>query len=77
LKNGDLLATAESRGFEVLVTGDGNPQYQQNLTQRKIAIVVLTRNNWPIVKPHVVEIVAAVGQSTPGDFRTVDCSPPS
>lgn len=42
LKNGELLAAAENSGFEVLVTTDTNLQYQQNLTQRKIALVVLS-----------------------------------
>ena len=30
LKNGDLLASAEAKGLEVLVTTDTNLQYQQN-----------------------------------------------
>ena len=41
LENGDLLKAAEDAGFEVLVTTDKNIRYQQNLTNRKIAIVVL------------------------------------
>jgi len=41
LGNGELLAEAETAGFEVLVTTDKNIRYQQNLTGRKIAIVVL------------------------------------
>jgi len=74
LQNGDLLAAAESRGFEVLVTGDRNLEYQQDLTQRKIAVCLLTRNNWPLVRPHVVEIAEAVTGSTTGSYRAVDCS---
>jgi hypothetical protein len=41
LENGDLLNEAEAAGFEVLVTTDKNLRYRQNLTGRKIAIVVL------------------------------------
>jgi hypothetical protein len=40
LKNGELLAAAEAAGFDVLVTTDKNIRYQQDLSQRKIAIVV-------------------------------------
>ena len=40
-KNGDLLKAAENAGFELLVTTDKNLAYQQNLTGRKIAIIVL------------------------------------
>jgi hypothetical protein len=74
LQNGDLLTAAEAKGFEVLVTGDRSLEYQQNFTGRRIAIVVLTRNNWPLVKPHVAEIIEAVATATAGSYRTVDCS---
>lgn len=40
LKNGELLNAAEEAGFEVLVTPDKNIRHQQNLTTRKIAILV-------------------------------------
>ena len=42
LKNGELLQSAEDNGFEVLVTTDTNLKYQQNLSKRKIAVVVLS-----------------------------------
>ena len=34
LKNGELLAAAETQGFQVLVTTDTNLKYQQNLVLR-------------------------------------------
>jgi len=40
LSNGELLSEAEAANFEVLVTTDQNLRYQQNLTKRRIAIVV-------------------------------------
>ena len=44
LKNGELLTAAEDAGFDVLLTTDKNLRYQQNLSGRKIAIVILGRN---------------------------------
>lgn len=41
LKNGVLLAAAESAGFEVIVTTDQEIPYQQNLSLRRISILVL------------------------------------
>lgn len=41
LTNGELLKVAEEAGFELLVTHDKNIRYQQNLSVRTIAIVVL------------------------------------
>ena len=41
LENGELIGAAENAGFEILLTTDKNLRYQQNLTGRKIALVVL------------------------------------
>ena len=43
-----------------MVTADQNIRYQQNLTQRRIALVVLGSNRWPYLRGHLPEIVAAV-----------------
>ena len=72
LTNGDLLAEAERAGFDVLVTADKNMRYQQNLTGRRIALVVLSTPQWPLVKLHLDKIAAAVDVATPGSFAEVD-----
>ena len=72
LENGDLLAKAEAAGFEVFVTADKNISYQQNLKGRKIAIVVLGKGRWSLIKPHVAQVLAAVNAATPGSFAEVE-----
>jgi hypothetical protein len=72
LGNGDLLTAAEEAGFDVLVTADKNIRYQQNLEGRRIALVVLSTPQWPVVKKHVEKIVAAVGAATPGSYFEVE-----
>ena len=72
LENGELLEEAEAAGFEVLVTTDKNLSYQQNLTGRKIAIVVLGKGRWSLIRRHVGRVVAAVNAATPGSFAEVD-----
>jgi hypothetical protein len=47
LKNGELLRQAEEAGYELLLTSDKNLRFQQNLSGRKIAIVVLGNQQWP------------------------------
>ena len=59
LTNGDLLAKAEHE-FDLLVTTDQNLKYQQNLTGRRMAILVLPTANWPKIESHTAEIEAAV-----------------
>jgi hypothetical protein len=68
LQNGELLDGAEAAGFDVLVTTDKNMRYQQNLAHRKIAIIVLGKQQWPDVRPHVQLIVAALNAAKPGTY---------
>ncbi|MFN0102638.1 MAG: hypothetical protein ACKV2U_11175 [Bryobacteraceae bacterium] len=72
LENGDLLSRAEAAGFEVLVTTDKNIGYQQNLSDRRIAVVVLGKGRWSLIEPHVSQVVAAVNGSKPGSYVEVD-----
>jgi predicted nuclease of predicted toxin-antitoxin system len=71
-ENGELLREAEAAGFEVLVTTDKNLSYQQNLTGRKIAIIVLGQGRWTLIRPYVAQVVAAVTAATPGSFVEVE-----
>lgn len=41
LKNGRLLTAAEDAGFQVLITVDQNIPDQQNLSGRKISVLIL------------------------------------
>lgn len=68
LSNGELLARAETAGFEVLVTTDQNLKYQQNLPRRRIAIAVLTKASWPRIERNLANICAAIDASTPGQY---------
>ena len=72
LLNGELIAAAEAAGFEVLLTTDQNMRYQQNLTGRKIAFVVIGNQQWPILRRHVERVVAVVNAATPGSFAEVE-----
>ncbi len=72
LENGKLLRAAEDDGFDVLVTADQNTQYQQNLIGRKLAIVVLGSNIWPIVRGHGETIARAVEGAEIGSYTFID-----
>jgi hypothetical protein len=72
LENGELLAAAEVAGFHLFLTTDKNIQHQQNLRNRKIAIVVLSRARWRLIRPRLADILAAVNAATPGRFTVVE-----
>jgi hypothetical protein len=69
--NGDLIAAAEAGGFDVLITCDQRIRYQQNLSGRRIALVVLTAVQWPVVRGRLLDIQAAVDASSVGSYLVV------
>ncbi len=71
LKNGELLRSAEEKGFEVLVTTDTNLKYQQNLAARQIAVVVLTTTSWPRIRSDVESVSSAINSAYIGSYVEV------
>jgi hypothetical protein len=72
LTNGDLLSEAERAGFDLLLTADNNMRYQQNLTGRRIALVVLSTPQWPRVQLHVEKIMAVLNSAKPGSYTEIE-----
>lgn len=68
LKNGALLAGAEAAGFEVIITTDQEIPYQQNLTLRKISIIVLCAptNRLADLRPLIPAAIEALDSIKPG-----------
>ena len=73
LKNGRLLEAAEAAGFDVLITVDQNIPDQQNLSQRKIAIVILCgrTNRLRDLELLVPAAISALGSVRAGDVVKV------
>jgi hypothetical protein len=66
-----LLKAAELAGFEVMVTADKNIRYQQNLANRKIALVILPSGHWPLVKLQLQEVIGVIDDAEPGSYREI------
>ena len=77
LENGFLIAAAEEAGFAILVTCDRNLEYQQNLTGRRLALVVLETNHWPVIEKALDLVVAAVDAALPGSFASISFERPA
>jgi len=73
LGNGDLLRAAEER-FDVFITTDQNLRYQQNLTVRQLAILVLPTTSWPTIKNHLDNILNTLGSVRGGDYLEISFS---
>jgi hypothetical protein len=72
LENGELLQAAEAAAFDVLLTSDQNIRYQQNLSGRRLALVVLGSNIWPIVRKHGAGIATDVDRAAPGSYCFIE-----
>ena len=71
VSNGDLIRLAESESFELLITTDMNLRYQQNLSERIIAIMVLTTTSWPRIRNATVMIATATDSMQPGVYQEI------
>ena len=74
LKNGELLKQALSTGFEVLVTGDKNLEFQQNLKASGLFVVVLVApsNKLEDLLPRIPGALKALARAKPGEIERVD-----
>ena len=72
LKNGDLLTQAEVEGFDALITTDQNLLYQQNLSGRRIGVIVLLTTNWPRIKKNAALVVQALDNLHVSSYEEID-----
>ena len=72
IENGELLTAAEQAGFDVMVTSDQNIRYQQNLTGRNLALVVLGSNIWPLVWEYGDAIAMCVDGAGQGSYDFIE-----
>lgn len=75
LKNGQLLDSAEA-AFDVLITTDQSLRYQQNLSGRHLAILVLPTTSWPVIQSHVARVAAALHTLRAGEVLGLSFTEP-
>lgn len=73
IKNGALLTLIERERFEVFLTGDKNMGKQQRLEGRPFAVPIMSAINWPVVRPYIQKISAAIDEAEPGKVKMIDC----
>jgi hypothetical protein len=72
-KNGELLSLAEQAGFQVFLTVDRGIEYEQNLRQRKIGVIVIHSKSSRLddLLPHATQILKVVGSIESGQLVKV------
>ena len=71
LENGELIQKAEDGGYDIIVTTDQSMRYQQNLADRRLAVVVLKSTAWLRVQNCIEEIRTAIENVRPGQVTEV------
>lgn len=73
LHDGEILRAAASRGIEVFVTKDQSLEYQQDLANAELAVVVLVAPSHDIelLRPLVPALLQAFEGIQPGQVRRV------
>jgi len=72
LTNGNLIREAERDGFHLLITTDKGIRYQQNWSNRSIALLVLSTNDWTLLRQHKERIVDAVNSVQASGFAELE-----
>lgn len=72
LANGELIAQAEAAGFDILMTKHRQLRHQQNLSQRRLAIVVLTTTQLPRISAAASLIQEALDRAETGSYTEVE-----
>lgn len=72
LLNGQLLVAVEQAGYDLLLTTDQNLRYQQNLSGRLLAIIVLRSTSWPRIQNRITAIREAVERVEVGSYEELD-----
>jgi hypothetical protein len=72
-KNGHLLSLAEGRGFDVFLTIDRGFEYEQNLSSRSIAILIVQAksNRMSDLLPHASACLVALQSIKLGELVRV------
>ncbi len=65
LTNGELLRAAEDAGYHLLLNNDRRLPSQQNLSGRRIALLVLSNSQWPSVRAAAKTVLEAVNGTLP------------
>jgi predicted nuclease of predicted toxin-antitoxin system len=73
IKNGELIQLAENE-FDIFVTSDQNLRYQQNLNNRRMAIVELSTNDLRQIIAASEMIMDALGTVSIGEYRKLEIS---
>ena len=67
-----LIAAAEAEGFSILITGDKNLRFQQNLAARALTVIVISDIHWTTVQANLDLVISAIDNASPSTVSFVE-----
>lgn len=76
IENGELLRLAAAAGFDALITNDRGLEYQQNLGDLPLTVIVVLAkaNTIESIRPVYKELLAVLARDRPGEFVKIVAS---
>jgi hypothetical protein len=71
IQNGELIRLIDA-DFDVLITADKNLRYQQNLSDRNIAIIELPFSRYDDIAPHAQLIIDTIESISSGSYQVLN-----
>ncbi len=72
LTNGELLRAAEESGFDLMITTDQGIRYEQNLAGRRLALLVLSTNDWTRIRRVKRVVLQALTEISAGSYVKIE-----
>jgi hypothetical protein len=57
----------------VFLAGEMNMEKQKRLEDRPFALLIMSAIDWPVIRPHIHKIPAALDDAQPRTVSTIDC----
>lgn len=72
LSDYELLQTAEREGYDVLITPDIHLSAHHSLAGQRIAVIVLTRSRWKLIRLVLGDLERSLEQACPGTYTILE-----
>jgi hypothetical protein len=68
----ELLEAAHNGGFEVFITPDRNLSSHHDPGQHDVAVLILSKSRWKLIRLVLGDIEAALEQAKPGAYTVIE-----
>ena len=75
LENGDLLESAASHGYDMLITCDQGMRYEQNLGRYDVTVLTIMSGDWNLIRQNIGLVREGMITAVRGEANPVPLHP--